>query len=81
MKRKYAVYISIDSRGSLLVEAESEKDAEKKAYEAILDSAPNVKTGLRGLAFDQATTFYDVIEVDGRKVAAERLEELFSKAS
>ena len=50
MKRKYAVYISIDSRGSLLVEAESEKDAEKKACEAILDSAPNVKTGLRGLA-------------------------------
>ena len=82
MKRKYAVYISIDSRGSILVEAESEKDAEKKAYEAIADSAPSMRRGLKGLAFNQSTTFYDVIEVDGRKVAVDRLEECFlTKAS
>ena len=77
MKRKYGVYISIDSRGSILVEAESEKEAEEKAYEAILKWSPTVRTGTKGLDFDLSTTFYDVIEVDNRKTVVDRLEECF----
>jgi len=75
--KKYAVCISIDSIGSTLVEAESEKEAEEKALEAIQKWSPCVERGTKGLCFNGSSTHYRVIEVDDRKVAVKRLEEVF----
>ena len=56
--KKYAVHISIESSGSILVDAKSKKEAVEKAHEQVGKCCPSVKAGLRGLKLDENVTFY-----------------------
>ena len=59
------------------IEAKLAKEAEEKALEAIQKWSPCVERGTKGLCFNGSSTHYRVIEVDDRKVAVKRLEEVF----
>jgi|14_taG_2_1085336.scaffolds.fasta_scaffold245741_2 hypothetical protein len=74
MKRKYAVHISIESTGSILVDAKSKKEAVEKAREQVGKCCPSVKDGLRGLKLDENVTFYEVNSADCRPGVINRIQ-------